>query len=232
MVNRNIITGCALAAAAALSGVDDALSRDLYRYRNAEGNVVVDFMVPAEYVANGYEVINDEGVVVKVVPRQLTEEEQKVRAAQQELDEQAVTEQERLRKWDESLLLRYSTVEDIEEARERALQNLRIRVSILKSNKRSLKQQVENYQAQAADLERRGQQVDVVRLGVIEDLQREIETTDKAIADRQREIAEVAADYQQDIERFSLLREMVELRRSLLAQERDSREGKSTAPRR
>ena len=232
MVNRNIITGCALAAAAALSGVDDALSRDLYRYRNAEGNVVVDFMVPAEYVANGYEVINDEGVVVKVVPRQLTEEEQKVRAAQQELDEQAVTEQERLRKWDESLLLRYSTVEDIEEARERALQNLRIRVSILKSNKRSLKQQVENYQAQAAGLERRGQQVDVVRLGVIEDLQREIETTDKAIADRQREIAEVAADYQQDIERFSLLREMVELRRSLLAQERDSREGKSTAPRR
>ncbi|MCB1678590.1 MAG: hypothetical protein KDI16_07905 [Halioglobus sp.] len=215
-----------------MSGVDDALSRDLYRYRNAEGNVVVDFMVPAEYVANGYEVINDEGVVVKVVPRQLTEEEQKVRAAQQELDEQAVTEQERLRKWDESLLLRYSTVEDIEEARERALQNLRIRVSILKSNKRSLKQQVENYQAQAADLERRGQQVDVVRLGVIEDLQREIETTDKAIADRQREIAEVAADYQQDIERFSLLREMVELRRSLLAQERDSREGKSTAPRR
>ncbi|MCB1674720.1 MAG: hypothetical protein KDI01_00410 [Halioglobus sp.] len=231
-MKRNIISRCVLVSGLVLGGLDDALSRELYRYRNAEGNVVVDFMVPAEYVANGYEVINDEGVVVKVVPRQLTEDERKIRDAQQELDEQAVTEQERLRKWDESLLLRYSTVEDIEQARERALRNLRIRVSILKSNKRSLKQQVENYQSQAADLERRGQRVDVARLSAIEDLQREIETTDRAIADRQSEIADVAADYQRDIERFGLLRDMVELRRSLLAQEREGRESKSTHPRR
>ena len=73
-------------------------------------------------------------------------------------------------------MLRYSTIEDIEAARERALRDLRIRVSILKSNKRSLKQQVENYQAQAADLERSGKEVDVERLQVIEDLQGEIAT--------------------------------------------------------
>ncbi len=85
----------------------------------------------------------------------------------------AEAEQERLRQWDESLLLRYSTIEDIEAARSRALSSLLINVSILKSNTRSLKQQVENYQAQAANIERRGGEVDVQRLGAIEDLQGE-----------------------------------------------------------
>ena len=62
------------------------------------------------------------------------------------LEAAASAEQQRLREWDESLLLRYSTVADIEAARERALRDLRIRLSILKGNKRSLKQQAENYQ--------------------------------------------------------------------------------------
>jgi hypothetical protein len=184
--------------------------------------MVVDYRVPTEYVAGGYDVLNDEGVVIRVVPRELTEGEKEVVDAQQRLDELARIEQERLRKWDESLLLRYSTIADIEAARERSLRDLRIRVSILKSNRRSLKQQVENYQIQAADQERSGRQVDMTQLGAIEDLQGEISVTDRAIADREREIEEVAATYQQDIDRFGMLLEVVELRRSLLAQDRES----------
>lgn len=195
----------------------------LYRYTNEQGNTVVDYRVPAEYVAKGYEILNDEGVVLEVVPRQLSEEERKVLNAQQELEAAARAEEQRLREWDESLLLRYSTIADIEAAEERALRELRIRMSILKSNKRSLKQQVENYQAQAADLERSGQEVDVARLVAIEDIQSEIESTERSIQDRAREIEEVQEAYQRDKDRFRMLLEVVELRRSMLAkqQERD-----------
>jgi vacuolar-type H+-ATPase subunit I/STV1 len=224
---------CCLFIAVLLLNVAPAVqSRDLYRYYNDEGNMVVDYQVPAKYVGGGYEVLNDVGVVIKVVPRELTEEEKQAADAQQTLEQQALAEQERLRKWDESLLLRYSTIADIEDARERALSELRIRVSILKSNKRSLKHQVENYQAQAADLERSGQQVDVARLRVIEDLQGEINITDRAIADRQLEIEQVSAAYQLDIERFGMLLEVVELRRTLLAQEREAAKNQSADPRR
>jgi hypothetical protein len=52
-------------------------------------------------------------------------------------------------------------------------------------------------------------------------LQREIAATDRAIAERQREIQEVSAGYQADIERFAQLLEVVELRRSMLAQDRE-----------
>ena len=181
--------------------------------------MVVDYQVPPEYVPKGYEILNEKGMVIEVVPRELSEEEKANRDIQVRLEEEAMAEQERLREWDETLLLRYSTIEDIEAARERALSDLRIRVSILKSNKRSLKQQVENYQAQAADQERRGQPVDVKHVTAIEDLQGEIAITESAIVDRQAEIAQVSSDYEADIERFSMLLEVVELRRSLMQNE-------------
>ena len=81
----------------------------MYRYTNDEGNKVVAYQVPPEFVANGYEILSPTGALIDVVPRQLDDGER-----------EAAAEQERLRKWDESLLLRYSSVEDIEAARERA----------------------------------------------------------------------------------------------------------------
>jgi len=202
--------------------VPAAHSLELYRYYSAEGNMVVDYRVTREHIAEGYEVLNNEGVVIRVIPRELTVGERERVDAQQKLDELARVEEERLRKWDESLLRRYSTIADIEAARERSLSELRIRVSILKSNQRILKQQVEDYQKQAADQERSGRQVTVAQLRVIEDLQGEIGVTDRAIVDRGQEIEEVAAAYQRDIDRFEMLLEVVELRRTLLAQDRKS----------
>ena len=197
-------------------GTTQALAAEkLYRYRNAQGNVVVGYQVPAHAVKGGYEVLNDEGMVIDVVPRELTEEEKKAKDVQNQLDAAAAAEQERLRKWDESLLLRYSTVMDIEAARNRALGDLQIRVSILKGNRRSLKQKVENLQAQAANMERAGMTVDVERLRGIEQMQSEIGATDRAIIDREREIAQLEADFQADIERFGMLQEAVEMRRTL-----------------
>jgi len=209
-----------------------SLAANLYRYTNEDGVTVVDYRVPTAYVGKGYEVLNKDGVVIEVVPRELTVEEKKVRNAQQELEAEARAEERRLREWDESLMLRYSTLEDIEAARERALRDLRIRLSILKGNKRSLKQQVESYQAQAADLERSGREVDVARISAIEDIQAEIATTDRSINDRALEIEEVSAAYQRDIDRFKQLLEVVALRQTLLARQQAERDKEEADPRR
>ena len=209
-----------------------SLAANLYRYTNDEGVTVVDYQVPAAYVSKGYEILNPEGMVVRVVPRELTEEEKKVLNAQQELEAEASAEEMRLREWDESLLLRYSTIEDIEAARERALGDLRIRLSILKSNKRSLKHQVENYQAQAAELERSGREVDVARIAAIEDLQSQIASTERSINERGKEIEDVSAAYQKDIERFGMLLEVVALRQTLLATQQAEKDKATRDPRR
>lgn len=216
-----LVGRCALALVIAGGLVAPAEAKKMYRYRNAEGVLVMDYQVPAELVGNGYEVINDEGIVVKVVPRELTEEERKEKDAEEKRQRAARAEEERLRKWDETLMLRYSTVADIEAARDRALRDLEIRLSILKGNRRSLKQKVENFQAEAADMERRGMKVDVERLRAIETLQSEIAATERAITDREADIEELAATYQLDIERFEMLQEMVELRRTMHLREND-----------
>lgn len=219
-INPKPLVGLVLAASALVLPAF-ALSADFYRYTNDQGVTVVDDHVPPEHVKKGYEVVNEKGVVIRVVPRELTPEEQEVADAHKQQEQRALAEQQRLKEWDESLLMRYSTIEDIEAAKERALMDLRIRVSILKSNKRSLKQQVENYQSEAAEMERMGNEVDVSRLGKIEDLQSEIATTDRAIVDRENEIEAVSSAYDADIERFTMLQDMVEFRRAAMDRNED-----------
>ncbi len=206
-----------LAGLLVMSFITAALAKGpkLYRYRNHENVVVVGYQVPADLVKGGYEVLNDEGMVIEVVPRALTPEELEAKDAREKQEKAAEEEQARLREWDENLLLRYSTVMDIEAARNRALQDFRIRVSILKGNRRSLKQKVENLQSDAANMERRGMTVDVERLRAIEDMQDEIAATDRAIEDREREIEEVQAKFKADIERFGMLQEVVQMRRNM-----------------
>ncbi|MEM1402092.1 MAG: hypothetical protein AAGG55_02070 [Pseudomonadota bacterium] len=192
-----------------------AEARQMYRYINGEGNKVIGYQVPPEFVANGYEVLSATGAIIEVVPRTLDENERETLSERQRIERELAEDEERLRKWDESLLLRYSSVEDIEAARERALRDLRIRVSILKGKLRSLKQQVENYQAVAADQERLGFAVDANHMKAIDDLRSEISATERAVVDRQEEIAAVDANYDKDVERFTTLLDIVEMRRNM-----------------
>jgi hypothetical protein len=215
MNNRTPLLSRILACALMLCLTSLVEAKQLYRYRNAEGNVVVDYQVPVESIGGGYEVLNNEGMVINVVPRALTPEERVLEDVENMREQEARMEQERLQQWDESLMLRYSTVNDIEDARRRALGDLQIRMSILKGNRRALKQNVENYQTQAANMERSGMAVDVERLRAIETLQNEIVSTERDIKDRRREIAELETAYDADIERFEMLRDVVELRQTL-----------------
>ena len=52
-----------------------AFSDNLYRYKNDVGGTVVDWHVPAKFAGRGYEVLNSQGQVIEVVPRQLSEGE-------------------------------------------------------------------------------------------------------------------------------------------------------------
>lgn len=215
---RPLLLFCLLLLPAGVASLAHAQGKELYRYRNAEGNVVVDHRVPPEYVAGGYEVLSDRGVVLRVVPRTPSEEERADVSAQQQRAAAAREEEEQLRKWDETLLLRYSSVAEVEAARDRALQDLRVRLTILQSNRQGLRQQIESHQAQAADLERRGRPVDETLPKTIAALQREIGVIESQIAEHECEVAETKARFAADIERFAQLEEVVRLRRAAARQ--------------
>jgi hypothetical protein len=209
-----------LLIAVAFFGTGDAVgAKELYRYKDAAGIPVINDRLPPEAVPLGYEVLNEEGVVIRVVAPQMTEEELALQSAQVK-EEQAKREAAAAQKArDESLLMRYSSVADIEAARERALQSIRIRVSILRSNVRSAVQQIENYQAQAANIERAGGKVDAATAEAIEAARRRLASTQKAVAERELEIERVIQEYQVDIDRFRHLEDQVEMRRTLTTQD-------------
>lgn len=185
----------------------------LYRYVNEEGVTVIDYTIPPHFVHKGYEILNRDGTVHEVVPRALTAEELADRSSEAYMQQVEAEDAERMRKWDESLLLRYSTVEDVQAASDRAVSELRIRISILRSNVRSLKQQVEGNQARAADIERSGGQVPVEVVAAIRALQGEIAETERSIDERGREIEVMEQGFKRDLDRFSQLLDMVEMRK-------------------
>lgn len=187
----------------------------LYRYTNDDGVLVIDYTIPSEFVDHGYEVLNPDGTVNRVVDRALTDEEKANRSSSEYRRRAEAEEAQQLLDWDESLLLRYSSIEDIEAARDRGLSELRIRISIFRSNVRSLKQQVENNQAKAADVERSGGSVSVDIVTVIDTLQSEIVETERSIEERLSEAEAVGESFQRDIERFVLSLDKVELRKRI-----------------
>lgn len=185
----------------------------LYRYVNEKGVQVIDDKVPPQFAPKGYDIILQDGTLLQRVPRQLSEEELRLRNTDESRARWQQEEEQRMRAWDESLLLRYSSIEDIEAAQQRAMRNLHIRITILKSNLAAVKSQIEREQSKAADIERRGVDVPEEMIAVIDTLRLEIEDTEQSIVLRREEIGSIKASYQRDIDRFKTLLDSVEMRR-------------------
>lgn len=186
--------------------VADGATGKMYRYTTDRGVVAVDDHVPPEFVKNGYEVLSPDGRVLETVPRQLTGEEGKRKRA-------AEAEAKRLQEWDKNLLLRYSSVDDIGAARDRALREIDIRLSILRSNLNSAKGQVEREQEKAANIERGGGTVPEAIATNIEKLKVEVSVIEASIAERMKDKETTGVAYQKDIERFKSLQDVVQFRR-------------------
>ncbi|PZW39935.1 DUF4124 domain-containing protein [Pseudomonas sp. URMO17WK12:I2] len=126
-----------------------ANAAEMYRYTNAQGITVIDRQgVPSEFIVKGYEVLNEHGRVVRVVPPAPTAEEM----------QKILADRERA-KSDAQLLRLYSSLEDVDRAQARKLAELDGLIGVAKGNLQSVRQQQANLQKQAADHERAGREV-------------------------------------------------------------------------
>ena len=187
-------------AAPKQDGKDDDLvgEKVFYRYTNAAGAKVMHHSLPPEASQNGYEIVSLSGVVLKVVPRALTGEEA-AKAAEQKAEQQELDE------WDAALLRRYSTVEDIEAAKQRKLADLEANMAILISNLNTVQGQVRNEYSKGASFERRGQPVPQAIYDSLASLKQELEDTREKYIQREWEYEDIAEKFELDKERFSLI---------------------------
>ena len=96
------------------------------------------------------------------------------------------------------MLLRYSSVDNIDAARERGLRELKIRLSILASYQRVSGSRLESQLARVADRERRGDAPLQQDVDAIAALRTEIASTGRAIEEREAQVLEITRDYRQD----------------------------------
>ncbi|WP_323149161.1 DUF4124 domain-containing protein [Pseudomonas oryzihabitans] len=120
---------------------------ELYRYLDRNGTLVIDRQgVPPEYAGKGYDVLNEQGRVIRKVAAALP-------AA--ELDRQAQARQQAL--VDGQLRKLYSNVEDVDRAKARKLAELDGLMQIKKATLDSVRQQQSQLMEQAAVYQRNGQ---------------------------------------------------------------------------
>ncbi len=147
VVHKTVLTCCSLLLGLLLPVVAGAT--ELYRYVDDKGTTVLSRQgVPPEHISKGYEVLNDQGRVIKVIPPAPSPEEMKRILA------------DKARASSDAQLLRlYSTPDDVERARQRKLAELDGLIGVARGNLQSVRTQQANLQSQAADHERAGRAV-------------------------------------------------------------------------
>jgi len=179
-------------------------AKEYFRYKNHAGVTVIDSRLPPEFVKYGYEVITENGRLVQRVAPQATAAEIEAHREQRELERAAAQQ----RKRDELLLSRYSSVADIEASQNRVVDEITVRLQILRGNLRSLKSQIERQQEKAANAERSGNEVPQRLVDNIQTMEVEVDETRVNISARKKEVTQVKRRFAEDIERFNYLQDL------------------------
>jgi hypothetical protein len=167
----------------------------IYRYKNKEGNTVLDSAIPPQYVNNGYEIMSRSGKVIKVVAPVIQG------AEGDRLRREKLAGEERER---EDLQLRrsYSNVTDIDAAKSRNLESLRGNINILQANLTSTQSRLQTSQSQAAAIERSGRQLPEELQKNINMLMQDEKDIQLQIHQREDELKVVEQKFDDDRKRF------------------------------
>ncbi|MFJ3467782.1 DUF4124 domain-containing protein [Pseudomonas sp. NPDC090201] len=177
---------------------DDSPGIMFYRYIDSRGVTVMDRQVPAEYSGKGYEVLNQRGRVIQVVPPAPTADEMReAQAAAQAAKVQADA--------DAQLLHLYSSVADVDRARTRKLAELDTLISVAQGNIQNLATQQGVLQGQAADQERAGRPVPQSLIDQMSDVRDQQQNLKGDILRYQNTRKQADADFAQDRARLQQL---------------------------
>ncbi|HEY7774084.1 MAG TPA: hypothetical protein VIC26_12945 [Marinagarivorans sp.] len=153
-----------------------------YRYVNEDGVKVLGHSIPPKYVKNGYEIVSRHGRVIEVVEP----------APDPEFVEQERAKAE-LRAQYELLARRYSTVRDIEAARQRKLIHVDASILLVESSIENIQEEIDGITTRAAEFERAGRAVPKNILDTLAALNEKMAAT-RAIRDQRLEEKKIIDD--------------------------------------
>lgn len=177
-----------------------AEARQFFRYKDADGQIVINSSIPPEFVKNGYEIIDDKGVVLREVAPQLSEEEiRKRRAEEQRIQEQRVRDAE--------LVKLYRSPGDVDRAMRTWLSRLDMEIRLKDNRIDILRSEFNALQSEAANQERAGERVDAELLTQMAEIEAEIAEYETEIEEVEARKAEAREEFGADRERMEIIYE-------------------------
>lgn len=178
---------------------------ELYKYTNEDGVTVLDSHVPARYIKDGYTILSLNGRVMEVVPRALSDQEILVRDRERAVaEEKDRLERQRLIA-DQNLMRVYGTPADVVRARDTKLASIDGFIAIIKGNLQNLQSQKRSFEAELADVERRGGVISRARIDHMLGIENRILQAMSEVDVKEQELSDLSAAYSADLIRVTEL---------------------------
>ena len=181
------------------------VTAELYRYKNEDGVTVLNSKVPARYVRNGYAILSNNGRVLEVVPRALTNEEIRQRDLRLAREEAAASKRREQEVVDQNLMRLYSTPGDVIRARDARLGSIDGMINAQQSNIQRLEIQKRDQESVLADIQRTGEVISDERIERLQQIGARIEQIEQEIADKQDEKQRIVVSFAADLARVKEL---------------------------
>ncbi len=205
-MNKLVLPALTLLLATSLVALP-AWADQWYRYENDDGVMVMSNAIPPSMVHRGYQVLDAEGRVVRIVERQLTEAEIAEREAKKA--EEARKEEERLarQRRDQELMMLYASPDDVEYARDRRVAAIENSIRATRANIERLQDHKHQLESQAADRERAGHSPSRELLDNIQIIEIQIRESEREIVAREQEVRGAIEQFDREHRRVTELYE-------------------------
>lgn len=130
-----------------------------YRWKDTAGVVHFSDTIPASALGGGYDVVNNDGRVVRHIARELTPAERKAAAAEAARAAAAKRAAQQQSLQDSQMLSAYPSDKDLQQAQQAQLQQIQTDIATLQTNLRSQESTLTDLLAHAADLEHSGEPI-------------------------------------------------------------------------
>jgi len=181
-----------------------AFAAKLYRFK-VDGLLILKDHIPPEYAQMGYDVLNDQGLVIKRIKPAPTASELAAIAAKKAIKEARLERIRIRREADQALLRVYSKPADVERARQRSIDNIDGYISLQQRRIVDLAEKLERAQGRAANQERAGLDIPVDMRFEIAQLQKQIRESHANVKIRKTDKTKNTQVFAEEYTRMQLL---------------------------
>jgi len=177
-----------------------------YRWKDAAGVVHFSDTIPASALAGGYDVVNNDGRVVRHIARELTPTERKAAAAEAARAAAAKRAAQQQSLQDTQMLSAYPTDKDLQQSQQAQLQQIQTDIANLQTNLRSQESTLTDLLAHAADLEHSGQPIPAGVTQRISEQRESVSQERNALVQRRADLAHAQTKFAVQLQHYRALR--------------------------